>query len=120
MNILAADYPTMSESFINWINTASNEEIAGEYCDAYKEGNGIKARWMLGAVQTKAQWADDFVALGHDIEASIAADEARDAAFLARVASLGLADWAAANGIRTEYDLMEHNDRQYWAEREAA
>lgn len=107
--LLASDYPTLRPETVAWLSVAPNEDIADSYCEAYKGVHGIKARWVLNTVQTPAQWAADFVRLGHDYEEEEAREAAANAAFLDRVASLGLADWAASKGIRTEYDLMEYN-----------
>lgn len=110
--LTAEQFPSLSSAMRNWLMTGSQEDIAEQYCESFKDAHGIKARWMLGAIHTPAEWAQMFVQLSHDIDESIAADKARDEAFLARVASLGLAQWAADNGIKSELDLMEYNHRR--------
>jgi hypothetical protein len=110
--LTAADYPSLSPAMLDWLMTGDSQEIAEQYCESFKDAHGIKARWMLGAVHTPAEWARMFVQLGHDIDESIEQDKARDAAFLARVESLGLAQWAKDNNIKSELDLWEHNYRK--------
>lgn len=114
MTLLAADYPTLSAEMLVFLSTAPSEDIAEAYCESYKDAHGIKARWMLGAVKTPAEWAASWVQLGHALEAEFAREDAEKAAFKAKIASLGLTEWAERNGIYTEYDLMEHNQRKDW------
>jgi hypothetical protein len=107
--------PSFDEGFTNWLATADMEDILDSYVESYKDGHGIKARWMYGApMPTRIEFANMFDHLRHDIEASIAADKARDAAFMAMVASVGLSDWAAENNITCEMDLWEHNYQRDW------
>lgn len=112
--------PTFDEGFAQWFNTASLEEIADTYCECYKDAHGIKARWVRAEDCDREGWADRFVALGHAIAAEQRRRDEADAAFLARVAALGLREWAERNGIRSEYDLYDHNDRVRWAESDPA
>jgi hypothetical protein len=104
--------PQFSPEFVQWLATAPIEEIEGAYAENYKDAHGIKARWVYNSGRTREQWANDFVSLGEDIKEENEREAARDAAFMAMVASVGLADWAKANGIRCEMDLWEHNYRR--------
>lgn len=109
-------HPSITEAVIANITTAVNSgdtaDLYDSYCEHYKDAHGIKARWVYGNTYTAEQWVSMFSSLAYDVDASIAADEARDAAFRERIASIGLTEWAERNGIRNEYDLMEHNYRQ--------
>ena len=103
---------TLSANALNWINTGDLEEIRDQYVESYKDAHGIKARWLYGhPMPTREEFVGMFTRLDDDIEASIARDKAADAAFMARVDGLGLTAWAAENGIKSEYDLMEYNYR---------
>lgn len=108
-------HPSITIPFIESICKAvySNDtaELYDDYCDRHKDAHGIKARWVYSQVYTIDQWIMMFSQLAYDVDASIALDEANDRAFMERVASLGLTDWAARNNIRSEADLTEHN---YW------
>lgn len=104
--------PTFDAGFTEWLATASMEEIEGSYAECYKDAHGIKARWVYDAGITREAFADMFVTLGHDIKAENDRLEAEQAAFVERIASLGLTEWAERNGIRTEHDLWEHNYRE--------
>lgn len=101
--------PTFSEGFVEWLATADMEEIEGAYAENYKDAHGIKARWVYNAGISREEFANMFVQLGYDIKAEEERQDAEDAAFLERVASLGLAEWAERNNIRSELDLWEHN-----------
>lgn len=117
-------HPSITEAVIanitNAVNSGDAADLFDSYCERFRDAHGIKARWVYGNTYTAEQWVSMFSSLAYDVDASIAADEARDAAFRERVASLGLSEWAERNGIRNEYDLMEYNDRQAWEDREAA
>ena len=110
--IAALSRPTFDAGFTNWLATAEMEEIESAYAENYKDAHGIKARWVFGAGYSRVEFADMFVRLGHDIQQEEARRDEEDAAFMAKVASVGLADWAAENGIRCEMDLWEHNYRR--------
>lgn len=113
INLLAR--PSFDASMVNWLATADMEDILDTYVECYKDGHGIKARWMYGQpMPSRAEFASMFDHLNHDIEASIAADKARDAAFMEMVASVGLSGWAAENNIKCEMDLWEHNYQRDW------
>lgn len=119
-------HPSITASVIASITQAvecgDTADLYDAYCDNYKDAHGIKARWVYGNTYTADQWVNMFSMLAYDVDESIARDEARDAAFRERIASLGLAEWAERNNIRNEYDLMEYNYQQEnkeWAEREA-
>lgn len=101
--------PTFSEGFVEWLATAPMEEIEDAYAENFKDAHGIKARWVYNAGITREEFADKFVQLGYDIKDEEDRQEAEDAAFRERVASLGLAEWAERNNIRSELDLWEHN-----------
>ena len=110
--ILTADqFPHLSGAMMDFLMYGEQVEIAEAYCESFKDAHGIKARWMLGAVNTPAEWAQMFTQLSHDIEDSINRDKAQDAKFMAMVDSLGLTGWAKDNGIRCEMDLWDHNYR---------
>ena len=103
---------TLNAATLNWINTGDLEEIRDQYVESYKDGHGIKARWLYGRdMPTREEFVSMFTHLGNDIEESIERDRLADVAFMARVADLGLTAWAAENGIKSEYDLMEYNYR---------
>ena len=112
MNLHHSITPEVIASITNAVNTGDTAELYDSYCEHYKDAHGIKARWVYGNTYTAEQWVSMFSMLAYDVDASIAADEARDAAFRERVASLGLSEWAERNGIRNELDLMEYNYRQ--------
>ncbi len=120
MNLHHSITPEVIASITNAVNTGDTAELYDSYCEHYKDAHGIKARWVYGNTYTAEQWVSMFSMLAYDVDASIAADEARDAAFRERITSIGLTEWAERNGIRNEYDLMEYNDRQEWADRQAA
>jgi hypothetical protein len=111
--------PTFDAGFVNWLATADMEEIEGAYAENYKDAHGIKARWVYGAGHTREEFADMFVHLGYDLKREEERQDAEDAAFVKRVADLGLTEWAARNGIKTELDLMEYNYRQEWQAEDA-
>lgn len=120
MNLHPTITPEVIANITNAVNSGDTADLYDSYCEHYKDAHGIKARWVYGNTYTAQEWVSMFSSLAYDVDASIAADEARDAAFRERVASLGLSEWAERNGIRNEYDLMEYNDRQAWEDREAA
>ena len=97
----------MNEAFRNFIATGDEAELR----DMYKDAHGIKARWVYGNSCSREEWLSMFNHLLYDIDASIEADKAADAAFMARIADLGLAKWAEENNIKSEMDLMEYNYR---------
>ncbi len=102
----------MNEAFRNLIANGDEAELRDMYCDMYKDAHGIKARWVYGNSYGRDEWLSMFNHLLYDIDASIEADKAADAAFQARIADLGLTEWANRNGIKSELDLMEYNYRQ--------
>lgn len=104
--------PEFSPEFVQWLATADMEEIEGAYAENFKDAHGIKARWVYNAGITREEFADKFVHLGYDIKAEEERMEAEDEAFRARVASLGLTDWAERNGIKNESDLYMYNYEQ--------
>lgn len=108
---LAASFPKLSAAMCEWLATGNNDDFADAYCENYKDAHGIKARWVLGREYSREEWASMFNSLEHALDAEFAREEAENAAFAARLASVGLTEWAERNGIRTEYDLMEHNYR---------
>lgn len=101
----------MNEAFRNLIATGDEAELRDMYCDMYKDAHGIKARWVYGNSYSREEWLSMFNHLLYDIDASIEADKAADAAFMARITDLGLAKWAEENNIKSEMDLMEYNYR---------
>lgn len=108
-NVAAIARPEFSPEFANWFATASIGALEEAYAESYKEAHGIKARWVYGSGHTREELADMFVRLGHDIQAERERERQADAAFMARVESLGLTGWAEANGIKSELDLWEYN-----------
>lgn len=107
--------PSFSAAMVNWLATADMDEILDTYVENYKDGHGIKARWMYGQpMPSRVEFASMFDHLARDIDESIAADKARDVAFMAMVDSVGLTAWAAENNIKCEMDLWEHNYQRDW------
>lgn len=101
--------PSFAPDFTNWLATAPMADIEEAYCESYKDAHGIKARWVYGKGYSREHFADSFEILGRDIKAACERQDAEDAAFRERVASLGLTEWCERNNIRTELDLMEYN-----------
>ena len=117
MNLHHSITPEVIASITNAVNTGDTAELYDSYCEHYKDAHGIKARWVYGNTYTAEQWVSMFSMLAYDVDASIAADEAHDAAFHERIASLGLSEWAERNGIRDHNDLMDYNYRhEYMSE----
>lgn len=106
--------PTFSPEFVQWLATADMEEIEGAYAENYKDAHGIKARWVYNAGYSREEFANMFVSLGHDIDEMEGKVRAEEAAFLARVAAVGLADWAERNNVRCEMDLWDHNYNEHF------
>lgn len=111
--------PEFDAGFVNWLATADMEDIECAYAESYKDAHGIKARWIYGRGYSREEFADMFVNLGHDLKREQERQDAETAAFIQRVADLGLTDWAARNNIKTELDLWEYNYRQEYQDEAA-
>lgn len=110
-----ASLKSFSPEFAEYFATAPMEELLDGYCESYKEAHGIKARWIYDSGMTREELARAYDTLAGDIRHECEREEARAAAFMARVADLGLTEWAARNNIRNEYDLWEHNNRDRYS-----
>jgi hypothetical protein len=101
--------PSFSPEFTAWLANADMADLYDAYCEHYKDAHGIKARWIYGTEYSREEFANMFESLGHAIREENKREQEAQDRFTALIASLGLADWAVANGIRTMYDLWDHN-----------
>jgi hypothetical protein len=109
-----ASLKSFSPEFAAYFAAAPMDELLDGYCESYKDAHGIKARWVYNSGMSRDELARAYDRLAGDIKAENERQEAADAAFRNRIAALGLSDWAERNGIRSEYDLWDHNDRVSW------
>jgi hypothetical protein len=109
-------HPSITPEVVANITKAVEEgdtaDLYDSYCDNHKDAHGIKARWVYGRTYTAQEWVNMFSMLAHDVDAAIARDEENDALFRKRMESVGLAEWAERNNIRSETDLIEYNYHQ--------
>lgn len=101
--LLTLARPSFDASFVEWLATASMEEIEGSYAESYKDANGIKARWVYDAGISREEFADMFVSLGYDLmdEEARQVEDARQ--FTEMLGELGLTLWCEANGVSDWY-----------------
>ncbi len=101
--------PEVIANITKAVETDDTADLYDSYCEHHKDAYGIKARWVYGNTYTAQEWVSMFSYLAYATDAACEREEANDRAFMERIASVGLTDWAKRNNIRSETDLMEYN-----------
>lgn len=116
-------HPSMTPAIVANILASDVEQLYSDYSDSYKDTHGIRPRWINPTGMTPMDFVELFSSLSYSDDYQAELDAEMQAAFVKKVADLGLTQWCADNNIKTETDLQEYNYQQEckdWEARRAA